>query len=233
MKPLGHCSSNSIRKEVDLFFGFEKKELKEEVFCKESFFQAKVAAFLQVNGDCRLGSDCEMMVVLVIRDEMGLLSRFLSFPYRGYGNHVVICNLGLGGMLFRSSSSMGRKYVVNGKSRAYALLWLLSRCEVTDEKIRNLCVLIATQSYAKYKVYESGTRAISNFLWCSQTVCDDHDLLNLVLHRQAKELKFRSIKLQDYKYHGGTNFGRTACGPFIATSCDYDGPLDEFGMFQI
>jgi len=32
------------------------------------------------------------------------------------------------------------------------------------------------------------------------------------------------------QYHGGTNFGRTAGGPFIATSYDYDAPLDEFGM---
>ena len=32
-----------------------------------------------------------------------------------------------------------------------------------------------------------------------------------------------------FQYHGGTNFGRTSGGPFIATSYDYDAPLDEFG----
>ncbi|KAJ8422382.1 hypothetical protein Cgig2_012098 [Carnegiea gigantea] len=32
-----------------------------------------------------------------------------------------------------------------------------------------------------------------------------------------------------YMYHGGTNFGRTAGGPYIATSYDYDAPLDEYG----
>jgi beta-galactosidase len=32
------------------------------------------------------------------------------------------------------------------------------------------------------------------------------------------------------QYHGGTNFGRTAGGPFIATSYDYDAPIDEYGM---
>lgn len=31
------------------------------------------------------------------------------------------------------------------------------------------------------------------------------------------------------QYHGGTNFGRTAAGRFIATSYDYDAPLDEYG----
>ena len=33
------------------------------------------------------------------------------------------------------------------------------------------------------------------------------------------------------KYHGGTNFGRTAGGPFITTSYDYDAPIDEYGKF--
>ncbi|KAL9241788.1 hypothetical protein vseg_015854 [Gypsophila vaccaria] len=32
-----------------------------------------------------------------------------------------------------------------------------------------------------------------------------------------------------YMYHGGTNFGRTTGGPYIATSYDYDAPLDEYG----
>ncbi|CAH2035744.1 unnamed protein product [Thlaspi arvense] len=33
-------------------------------------------------------------------------------------------------------------------------------------------------------------------------------------------------------YHGGTNFGRTAGGPFITTSYDYDAPIDEYGLVQ-
>ncbi|XP_031256445.1 beta-galactosidase 8 isoform X2 [Pistacia vera] len=35
-----------------------------------------------------------------------------------------------------------------------------------------------------------------------------------------------------YMYHGGTNFGRTTGGPFIATSYDYDAPLDEYGQLR-
>lgn len=34
-----------------------------------------------------------------------------------------------------------------------------------------------------------------------------------------------------YMYHGGTNFGRTA-GNFIATSYDYDAPVDEYGLIR-
>ncbi|PON48713.1 Glycoside hydrolase [Trema orientale] len=33
-----------------------------------------------------------------------------------------------------------------------------------------------------------------------------------------------------YMFHGGTNFGRTAGGPFIATSYDYDALIDEYGL---
>lgn len=35
-----------------------------------------------------------------------------------------------------------------------------------------------------------------------------------------------------YMYHGGTNFGRTSGGPFIATSYDYDAPIDEYGLIR-
>lgn len=34
------------------------------------------------------------------------------------------------------------------------------------------------------------------------------------------------------QYHGGTNFGRSAGGPFITTSYDYDAPLDEYGKIK-
>ncbi|KAL6564922.1 Beta-galactosidase 3 [Orobanche minor] len=34
------------------------------------------------------------------------------------------------------------------------------------------------------------------------------------------------------KYHGGTDFGRSAGGPFITTSYDYDASLDEYGLIR-
>ncbi|KAJ8754201.1 hypothetical protein K2173_002101 [Erythroxylum novogranatense] len=56
-------------------------------------------------------------------------------------------------------------------------------------------------------------------------------------HRTAEDLAFavaRFFQLQGtvhnyYMYHGGTNFGSTAGGPYITTSYDYDAPLDEYG----
>ncbi|GJN30924.1 hypothetical protein PR202_gb19270 [Eleusine coracana subsp. coracana] len=35
-----------------------------------------------------------------------------------------------------------------------------------------------------------------------------------------------------YMYHGGTNIGRSTGGPFIATSYDYDAPIDEYGLVR-
>ncbi|RYQ96851.1 hypothetical protein Ahy_B08g092748 [Arachis hypogaea] len=56
-----------------------------------------------------------------------------------------------------------------------------------------------------------------------------------LLHAKASlDLNFvivKNILAAKYKillYHGGTNFDRTAGGPYIATSYDYDAPLDEY-----
>ncbi|KAK4483659.1 hypothetical protein RD792_010860 [Penstemon davidsonii] len=35
-----------------------------------------------------------------------------------------------------------------------------------------------------------------------------------------------------YMYHGGTNFGRTSAGLFVATSYEYDAPIDEYGLLN-
>ncbi|KAJ4842437.1 hypothetical protein Tsubulata_027304 [Turnera subulata] len=56
-------------------------------------------------------------------------------------------------------------------------------------------------------------------------------------HRTAEDLAFSVARfyqlggsLQNYyMYHGGTNFGESAGGPYITTSYDYDAPLDEYG----
>ncbi|GFP85684.1 beta-galactosidase [Phtheirospermum japonicum] len=48
----------------------------------------------------------------------------------------------------------------------------------------------------------------------------------------AKFFQRRGSYINYYMFHGGTNFGRTAGGPYIATSYDYDAPLDEFGLLR-
>uniref|UniRef100_A0A0A0LYV5 beta-galactosidase n=1 Tax=Cucumis sativus TaxID=3659 RepID=A0A0A0LYV5_CUCSA len=48
----------------------------------------------------------------------------------------------------------------------------------------------------------------------------------------ARFIQNRGSLINYYMYHGGTNFGRTAGGPFIATSYDYDAPIDEYGLIR-
>ncbi|KAH8522800.1 hypothetical protein H0E87_003444 [Populus deltoides] len=55
-------------------------------------------------------------------------------------------------------------------------------------------------------------------------------------HRTTEDLAFDVARFYQlggtfqnyYMYHGGTNFGRSAGGPYITTSYDYDAPLDEY-----
>ncbi|MED6155821.1 Beta-galactosidase 8 [Stylosanthes scabra] len=59
-------------------------------------------------------------------------------------------------------------------------------------------------------------------------------------HRPVEDIAFavarffqRGGTFQNYyMYHGGTNFDRTSGGPFIATSYDYDAPIDEYGIIR-
>ncbi|WMV13106.1 hypothetical protein MTR67_006491 [Solanum verrucosum] len=61
-----------------------------------------------------------------------------------------------------------------------------------------------------------------------------------VHHRPVEDLAFAVARfiqkggslVNYYMYHGGTNFGRTAGGPFITTSYDYDAPIDEYGLIR-
>ncbi|KAJ4953530.1 hypothetical protein NE237_030362 [Protea cynaroides] len=53
-----------------------------------------------------------------------------------------------------------------------------------------------------------------------------------VAYSVAKFIQKGGSFVNYYMYHGGTNFGRTAGGPFIATSYDYDAPIDEYGLLR-
>ncbi|KAK2967259.1 hypothetical protein RJ640_012587 [Escallonia rubra] len=59
-------------------------------------------------------------------------------------------------------------------------------------------------------------------------------------HRPVEDLAFAVARFFQlggsfqnyYMYFGGTSFGRTAGGPMIITSYDYDAPLDEYGLLR-
>lgn len=63
---------------------------------------------------------------------------------------------------------------------------------------------------------------------------------NPIPYRPVEDLAFAVARFFEtggtfqnyYMYFGGTNFGRTAGGPLIATSYDYDAPIDEYGFIR-
>ena len=55
-------------------------------------------------------------------------------------------------------------------------------------------------------------------------------LLNFLKAPKVEIFLVENLLFPKTQYHGGTNFGRTAGGPFITTSYDYDAPLDEYGI---
>ncbi|XWS72298.1 hypothetical protein CRYUN_Cryun02cG0028100 [Craigia yunnanensis] len=58
---------------------------------------------------------------------------------------------------------------------------------------------------------------------------DPHRAAEDVAFAVARFFQLGGILNNYYMYHGGTNFGRTAGGPYITTSYDYDAPIDEYG----
>ncbi|XXG71673.1 hypothetical protein AAC387_Pa07g0942 [Persea americana] len=63
---------------------------------------------------------------------------------------------------------------------------------------------------------------------------------NAVPFRPVEDLAFSVARFFEtggtfqnyYMYFGGTNFGRTAGGPLVTTSYDYDAPIDEYGFIR-
>ncbi|KAK9102398.1 hypothetical protein Sjap_019652 [Stephania japonica] len=60
-------------------------------------------------------------------------------------------------------------------------------------------------------------------------MADPHRTAEDLAYSVARFFQFGGTFQNYYMYHGGTNFGRTAGGPYITTSYDYDAPLDEYG----
>ncbi|KAL3628024.1 hypothetical protein CASFOL_028126 [Castilleja foliolosa] len=91
-----------------------------------------------------------------------------------------------------------------------------------------------------YCDYFSPNKAYKPKMWTEAWAGWSTEFGGPVPYRPAEDLAFSVAKIilkggsyiNYYMYHGGTNFGRTAGGPFIATSYDYDAPLDEYGLLR-
>lgn len=102
-----------------------------------------------------------------------------------------------------------------------------------------VCVLLLEFRYTEFggptprRSAEDTAFAVARFIQNNGSFFNYYMVSHAVLFFSSnffpKKVLFNCIRC--LQYHGGTNFGRTA-GRFIATSYDYDAPLDEYGMIH-
>ncbi|KAG6727684.1 hypothetical protein I3842_02G137500 [Carya illinoinensis] len=111
--------------------------------------------------------------------------------------------------------------------------WIMCKQDDAPDPIINTC-------NGFYCDYFSPNKAYKPKMWTEAWTGWYTEFGGPVPHRPAEDLAFSVARfiqkggsfINYYMYHGGTNFGRTAGGPFIATSYDYDAPLDEYGLLR-
>ncbi|TYI59902.1 hypothetical protein E1A91_D10G068300v1 [Gossypium mustelinum] len=109
--------------------------------------------------------------------------------------------------------------------------WVMCKQDDAPDPIINTC-------NGFYCDYFSPNKANKPKMWTEAWTGWYTEFGGAVPYRPAEDLAFSVARfiqkggsfVNYYMYHGGTNFGRTAGGPFIATSYDYDAPLDEYGL---
>ncbi|XP_044478813.1 beta-galactosidase 1-like [Mangifera indica] len=111
--------------------------------------------------------------------------------------------------------------------------WVMCKQDDAPDPVINTC-------NGFYCDYFSPNKAYKPKMWTEAWTGWYTEFGGAVPHRPVEDLAFSVAKfiqkggafINYYMYHGGTNFGRTAGGPFIATSYDYDAPLDEYGLLR-
>ncbi|XP_058227870.1 beta-galactosidase 3 isoform X2 [Rhododendron vialii] len=111
--------------------------------------------------------------------------------------------------------------------------WVMCKEEDAPDPVINTCNGFYCDTFSPNKPYKPTiwTEAWSG--WFTEFGGPSHE-------RPVQDLAFAVARFVQkggsffnyYMYHGGTNFGRSAGGPFITTSYDYDAPLDEYGLIR-
>ncbi|KAK7349245.1 hypothetical protein VNO77_06456 [Canavalia gladiata] len=109
--------------------------------------------------------------------------------------------------------------------------WVMCKQDDAPDPVINTC-------NGFYCDYFSPNKAYKPKMWTEAWTGWFTEFGGPVPHRPAEDLAFSIARfiqkggsfVNYYMYHGGTNFGRTAGGPFITTSYDYDAPIDEYGL---
>lgn len=111
--------------------------------------------------------------------------------------------------------------------------WIMCKQEDAPDPIIDTCNGYYCENFSPNKNYKPK-------MWTENWTGWYTDFGSAVPYRPAEDLAFsvarfvqnRGSYVNYYMYHGGTNFGRTTSGLFIATSYDYDAPIDEYGLIN-
>ncbi|KAJ9537635.1 hypothetical protein OSB04_030368 [Centaurea solstitialis] len=149
------------------------------------------------------------IILSQIENEYGPLEYDLGAPARAYAKWAAQMAVGLG----------------------TGVPWVMCKQDDAPDPVINTCNGFYCDYFSPNKNYKPK-------MWTEAWTGWFTEFGGAVPYRPAEDLAYSVAKfiqgggsfINYYMYHGGTNFGRTAGGPFIATSYDYDAPLDEFGL---
>ncbi|KAK8683745.1 hypothetical protein V6N13_039796 [Hibiscus sabdariffa] len=111
--------------------------------------------------------------------------------------------------------------------------WVMCKEDDAPDPVINTCNGFYCDAFSPNKPYKPT-------LWTEAWSGWFTEFGGAIHHRPVQDLAFAVARfiqkggayINYYMYHGGTNFGRTAGGPFITTSYDYDAPIDEYGLIR-
>ncbi|XP_038695928.1 beta-galactosidase-like [Tripterygium wilfordii] len=111
--------------------------------------------------------------------------------------------------------------------------WIMCKQEDAPDPVIDTCNGFYCENFKPNKDYKPK-------MWTENWTGWYTEFGGAVPYRPAEDIAFSVARFVQnggsfvnyYMYHGGTNFGRTSGGPFIATSYDYDAPIDEYGLLR-
>uniref|UniRef100_A0A6N2N6L2 Beta-galactosidase n=1 Tax=Salix viminalis TaxID=40686 RepID=A0A6N2N6L2_SALVM len=116
--------------------------------------------------------------------------------------------------------------------------WVMCKEEDAPDPVINTCNGFYCDSFTPNKPYKPTIWTEAWTGWYAH--CMFTEFGGPIHQRPVQDLAFAVAKfiqkggsfVNYYMYHGGTNFGRSAGGPFVTTSYDYDAPIDEYGLIR-
>ncbi|KAJ4838014.1 hypothetical protein Tsubulata_030945 [Turnera subulata] len=141
------------------------------------------------------------------------------------------------GGIAAASGAPGRAYVNWAAKMAVGLNtgvpWVMCKEDDAPDPIINACNGFYCDAFSPNKPYKPT-------MWTEAWTGWFTEFGGPVHQRPVQDLAFAVVRFIQkggsyfnyYMYHGGTNFGRSAGGPFITTSYDYDAPIDEYGLIR-